>query len=508
MPLTIVRRQRRLRWTQVSAILASLFMALVQIGTATNASVFKKRAGSHELRPITFVCYLLISYEFTSGDNTPINDEKYAYFRQYEDPNEHGESITGNLDDWEEDDSEDEEGSEDTEDDEDYDEDEDEDENQKDENSLQPEILDMTDAEILEHTMPLPERELLKQSYYTAKDKLFSRIEWIENLRHPEMGISGASFGELLNAGTGPHSLKWIASIAHREKILARLRQDEIEEDEYDEENFSLKGRVCTTSDYNSDDPEAYVECISNVAITNFTAVTAADGMRKTTLHSAARLSIANSTNSPGEIIIGNWDNVDFLLGRKFDTILADYLIGAIDGFSPYFQDLVFERLLQHLKPGGRIYVVGLTPIPDLLDGPENVFCKITRVRDACIKLAGDRCYREYPMNWIVRHLKRSGLQVIDTFSLPIRYTAELMTVQINVCRRKLGNFPTKGLSDEMSALLNKLEEEARIATEDGPLLIGTDYVVSAELPFELDDDELDDDEEQIDYKTALLEEL
>mmetsp|Transcript_31131 Transcript_31131/g.65739 ORF Transcript_31131/g.65739 Transcript_31131/m.65739 type:complete len:367 (+) Transcript_31131:655-1755(+) len=366
----------------------------------------------------------------------------------------------------------------------------------------------MTDAEILEHTMPLPERELLKQSYYTAKDKLFSRIEWIENLRHPEMGISGASFGELLNAGTGPHSLKWIASIAHREKILARLRQDEIEEDEYDEENFSLKGRVCTTSDYNSDDPEAYVECISNVAITNFTAVTAADGMRKTTLHSAARLSIANSTNSPGEIIIGNWDNVDFLLGRKFDTILADYLIGAIDGFSPYFQDLVFERLLQHLKPGGRIYVVGLTPIPDLLDGPENVFCKITRVRDACIKLAGDRCYREYPMNWIVRHLKRSGLQVIDTFSLPIRYTAELMTVQINVCRRKLGNFPTKGLSDEMSALLNKLEEEARIATEDGPLLIGTDYVVSAELPFELDDDELDDDEEQIDYKTALLEEL
>jgi len=326
-------------------------MALVQIGTATNASVFKKRAGSHELRPITFVCYLLISYEFTSGDNTPINDEKYAYFRQYEDPNEHGESITGNLDDWEEDDSEDEEGSEDTEDDEDYDEDEDEDENQKDENSLQPEILDMTDAEILEHTMPLPERELLKQSYYTAKDKLFSRIEWIENLRHPEMGISGASFGELLNAGTGPHSLKWIASIAHREKILARLRQDEIEEDEYDEENFSLKGRVCTTSDYNSDDPEAYVECISNVAITNFTAVTAADGMRKTTLHSAARLSIANSTNSPGEIIIGNWDNVDFLLGRKFDTILADYLIGAIDGFSPYFQDLVFERLLQHLKP-------------------------------------------------------------------------------------------------------------------------------------------------------------
>lgn len=282
-----------------------------------------------------------ISYEFTSGDDAPISDEKDAYFRQYGDPIEYGE---GDLDDWEEEDSEDEEGSEDYE---DYDEDEDEDDDEEDENSLQPEKLDMTDAEILEHTMPLPEKELLKQSYYTAKDKLFSRIEWIENLRHPEMGISGASFGELLDAGTGPHSLKWIASIAHREKILARLSQDEIEEDEDDEDNFSLKGRVCTTSDYNSDDPEAYVECISNVTITYFAAITAADEMRKTTLHSAARSSIANSTNILGEIIIGNWDNADFLSGRKFDTILADYLIGAIDGFSPYFQDLVFERLLQ-----------------------------------------------------------------------------------------------------------------------------------------------------------------
>lgn len=54
-----------------------------------------------------------------------------------------------------------------------------------------------------------------------------------------------------------------------------------------------------------------------------------------------------------------------------------------------------------------------------------------------------------------------------------------------------------------MSALLDKLEEEAWIATEDGPLLIGTDYVVSAELPFQLDDDE-----GHIDDKTSMHEEL
>lgn len=31
-------------------------------------------------------------------------------------------------------------------------------------------------------------------------------------------------------------------------------------------------------------------------------------------------------------------------LGGGFDTILADYLIGAVDGFSPYEQDEVIHR--------------------------------------------------------------------------------------------------------------------------------------------------------------------
>jgi hypothetical protein len=38
------------------------------------------------------------------------------------------------------------------------------------------------------------------------------------------------------------------------------------------------------------------------------------------------------------QIVIGNWQDPSFLHGEKYDTILADYLIGAIDGFSPYFQ--------------------------------------------------------------------------------------------------------------------------------------------------------------------------
>ena len=41
-------------------------------------------------------------------------------------------------------------------------------------------------------------------------------------------------------------------------------------------------------------------------------------------------------------VLVGNWMDTNFCaeLG-KFDTILADYLIGAVEGFSPYTQDLI-----------------------------------------------------------------------------------------------------------------------------------------------------------------------
>lgn len=44
-------------------------------------------------------------------------------------------------------------------------------------------------------------------------------------------------------------------------------------------------------------------------------------------------------------VIVGNWMDSAFCeeLGT-FDTILADYLIGAVDGFSPYQQDEIIVK--------------------------------------------------------------------------------------------------------------------------------------------------------------------
>ena len=220
-------------------------------------------------------------------------------------------------------------------------------------------------------------------------DALFGYIEQCQVDAYPD----NPCFGMFLDAGTGTHSLRWIASIIHRDRLLSGIS--------------------------NASAPR--------VTLKSFTAITADETMRKNVYAQAKELGVEDK----GDVIIGNWKTgvkvdekggIEFisnekalLEGQKFDTILADYLVGAIDGFSPYFQDLIFNRLVHHLAPGGRMYVIGLQPIPDEVSGDANVFCKITKVRDACILLAEHRCYREYPLDWIQRHVQRAGLNVVES---------------------------------------------------------------------------------------------
>lgn len=304
----------------------------------------------------------------------------------------------------------------------------------------------------------------IKKFAHENGDALFGYIEKCQ-MEDPS---NKGSFGRFLDAGTGSHSLRWIASIIYREHLLLNTN--------------------------GASSPRVYMD--------SFTAITADENMRKRVYDEAKELGIVDK----GDVIIGNWNegvgkdgHIDFsatnssdgskellLEGQQFDTILADYLIGAIDGFSPYFQDLIFNRLVPHLAPGGRLYVIGLQPIPDSVEGPANVMCKIRRVRDACILLANHRCYREYPLDWIERHLRRSGLNVLQSRSYPIRYDHSTMVRQINVGRSKLRLFPTKGMATEMGKVLDDLEKESLEVTKkqvDGRITLGFDYVVVAELP-------------------------
>lgn len=112
-------------------------------------------------------------------------------------------------------------------------------------------------------------------------DILFSTIEKFQ---------ANIPWGRVLDAGTGLHSLKWLLSLN----------------------------------------------------TVSWTAITADQFMKSQILKDE---SVKSNIRSDDLLLVGNWMDEGFTqnLG-KYDTILADYLIGAVDGFSPYDQDEIIKK--------------------------------------------------------------------------------------------------------------------------------------------------------------------
>ena len=116
------------------------------------------------------------------------------------------------------------------------------------------------------------------------------------------------------------------------------------------------------------------------------------------------------------------------------------------------------------------MYIIGIEPLPDLLvhpavDGTEkqekegNIFCKVTRIRDAILKLATDsknpqpRPDREYPLGWVQRMISNEK-RLTDITSTQTLFTISTSEYcQSNQCRtwKKLKYIPTNHNSNTNS---------------------------------------------------------
>jgi hypothetical protein len=177
-------------------------------------------------------------------------------------------------------------------------------------------------------------------------------------------------------------------------------------------------------------------------------------------------------------IVVGNWTDPSLLAGESFDTVLVDYVVGALDGFAPYFQDAFFARLRPHCR--GRIYVVGLEPYGVAHDEGSTIVQEIARLRDACILLAGDRCYREYPRAWVKERMARAGFEITSDQAFPIRYGARFVNGQLDVCRRKLQKIDGV-VRGALAARIENLATRAHgYLARVGEIRFGEDYLVGA----------------------------
>jgi hypothetical protein len=196
----------------------------------------------------------------------------------------------------------------------------------------------------------------------------------------------------------------------------------------------------------------------------------------------ATRTEIGTRLRPQDRLIVGNWLDPELLAGEQYDTVLADYLLGAIEGFAPYWQDQLFPRLRQLVR--GRFYVVGLEPYvawtPE--DAVGRMISDIGRLRDACLLLAGDRPYREYPLDWVLRHLRSAGFRVLDTERAGIRYGERFINTQLDMCSRALGKLQNRQVALAMQEHVAQLRSRAMaMLAREGGLLHGHDYIVVAE---------------------------
>jgi hypothetical protein len=208
-----------------------------------------------------------------------------------------------------------------------------------------------------------------------------------------------------------------------------------------------------------------------------WTAVTGSPRMAE-----ATRMEIGDRQRSGDRLLVGNWMDPELLAGETYDTVVADYLLGAIDAFAPYWQDSLFARLKPHVAQ--RIYVIGLEPyVPYVSDDPAGrIVGDIGRLRDACLLLSNDRPYREYPLDWVLRSLKAAGLRVIDTHRFPIRYGERFINSQLDLCAESLSRLRDRALAVALQTHIAELRTRAlAFASREGGLRHGHDYIVIAE---------------------------
>jgi len=83
---------------------------------------------------------------------------------------------------------------------------------------------------------------------------------------------------------------------------------------------------------------------IAGLTSTRWTAVSADAGHLAET-----RDAVSSKIRAVDRLIVGNWSDANFLANDVFDTVLAEYLLGAIEGYAPYFQYQLFARLRPHV---------------------------------------------------------------------------------------------------------------------------------------------------------------
>jgi SAM-dependent methyltransferase len=108
------------------------------------------------------------------------------------------------------------------------------------------------------------------------------------------------------------------------------------------------------------------------------------------------------------QVQVLNLADEDTLAGEGYDVIIADYLLAAANAYEPFDPEVLLNKILGMLRPGGLLLLVG-QELEDMMCGEgegAKLFAELMRTRNQVPSLLeGRRPYRELPLSWVYRHL-------------------------------------------------------------------------------------------------------
>ena len=176
-------------------------------------------------------------------------------------------------------------------------------------------------------------------------------------------------------------------------------------------------------------------------------------------------------------VLRGDWQNTSLLEGELFDVVVCDYLIGSVEHFAPHWQDGMLQRMRNATRPGGLLVLVGRQPLG--LAGADNLVQDIERVRDAAMLLSGQRPYRELPVTWATERLTSAGFALLESRHFERRVDGAWLKNELRWSEREAKKVDDAALRAALSGRIADLRRRVTLAsTRPRPRhhLLGFDY--------------------------------
>lgn len=261
----------------------------------------------------------------------------------------------------------------------------------------------------------------------------------------------------------------WISSLLNRRSLIG-------------------DGKPCKVTSVNSDEASDDGDsCIVAATVHTFVKISGTEEAKREEMALAAEFGILGI--GKGSFLTGNVMDMSF--ARKFDTIVANGILETVDShldsdaLPAEDMDLVLEKLISLLRPGGTLWLVGTEPL-SAVEGPGAVSVDVMHALDSAKSLWGEYPKRKLSAKWINRTLDRLGCPVFSSTLFPVEYSLDDMEDTINEAREWIDDHEgaSSNFKKQYHEMLAGLESHVEDAMSDGPVFAGEHtYIVGAHLP-------------------------